>query len=132
MSLAGAFRFVLTTIGWAGFASSAIASPNCVPEREPFALKGDTVVWEMAPPRGVECLQGLRWSYMQIFEVALVTPPKYGRVEIMGSGFRYTPDPAAAGKADRFKLHVLGKNRRDNGFSAIEISIAASTALSSL
>ena len=96
------------------------------------ALKGDTVVWEMAPPRGVECLQGLRWSYMQIFEVALVTPPKYGRVEIMGSGFRYTPDPAAAGKADRFKLHVLGKNRRDNGFSAIEISIAASTALSSL
>jgi hypothetical protein len=107
--------------------SSASAAPNCLRDHEPFLLKGDTVVWDMAPPHGPECMQGLRWSYMQIFAVALVTPPKFGKVEILGSGFRYIPDPDAATHADTFKLHVLGKNRRDVGVSTIEISIASAS-----
>lgn len=105
---------------------SAKAAPNCLRGQQPFELKGDTIGWEMPKPRGSECLQGIRWSYMQIFSVALASPPKFGKVEILGSGFRYVPNAASPQDIDTFKLHVLGKNRRDAGASTIEITVLPS------
>jgi hypothetical protein len=108
-------------------AAPATASPNCLRGHQPFTLKDDTVNWSMRLTRGPECLQGLRWSYMQIYSVAVVTPPKHGTLVIMGSGFRYVANAASEANGDSFKLAVVGKNRHDHGASTIEIVVGATS-----
>src|SRR5256885_11885789 len=55
---------------------SAHASPKCAKGQKPFALSGDTISWTMTIAPGSECIQGLRWSYMQIYSVLLSKAPK--------------------------------------------------------
>ncbi len=107
-------------------AAPATASPNCLRGHPPFTLKDDTVNGSSAK-RGPECLQGLRWSYMQIYSVAVVTPPKHGTLVIMGSGFRYVANATSEANGDSFKLAVVGKNRHDHGASTIEIVVGAAS-----
>src|SRR5437764_14394556 len=68
---------------------SAHARPKCVKGQTPFALSGDTISWTISIAPGTECIQGLRWSHMQIYSVLLSKAPKTGKVTILGSGFRY-------------------------------------------
>jgi hypothetical protein len=103
----------------------AVASPACLKEKSPFALAGDTMRWTMNLPPGMECIQGLRWSYMQIYNVEVSESPKNGKLVIVGSGFRYYASSEARG-ADHFTLLVSGKNRRDVGKSVIEITVEPS------
>jgi hypothetical protein len=104
---------------------SAHASPNCLKEQTPlapFALAEDTIVWTMHAAPGSECIQGLRWSYMQIFNVSVSKAPAKGKIVIVGPGFRYFADSAAY-ESDSFTLEVVGKNRRDPGQSTLEIVV---------
>jgi hypothetical protein len=71
---------------------------------------------------GSECIQGLRWSYMQIYNVSVSKAPTKGKIEIVGPGFRYFAD-SHNDEADSFMLVVEGKNRRDPGKSIIEIVV---------
>ena len=71
---------------------AAQASPLCIKERTPFALSQDTVRWTMSIAPGADCIQGLRWSYMQIFNVSVVTGPSRGQLAVVGSGFRYSAE----------------------------------------
>jgi hypothetical protein len=101
---------------------SAHASPRCVEDQKPFALAGDTTVWTMYAAPGSQCIQGLRWSYMQIYTVSVSKAPTKGKIVIVGPGFRYF----AASKdyeADNFTLEVVGKNRRDPGKSTLQIVV---------
>ena len=100
----------------------AVASPACLKEKSPFALAGDTMRWTMNLPPGMECIQGLRWSYMQIYNVLVSKAPTKGKIEIVGPGFRYFAD-SQNDEADSFTLVVVGKNRRDPGKSTIEIMV---------
>src|ERR1700722_14351368 len=99
---------------------SAHASPNCVKNQKPFALAGDTIIWTMYAAPGSECIQGLRWSYMQIYSVVVSKAPTKGKIGIVGPGFRYFADSQNY-EADSFTLVVVGKNRRDPGNSPLEI-----------
>jgi hypothetical protein len=101
---------------------SAHASPACFKEKKPFALTDDIVSWTMLAAPGSECLQGLRWSYMQIYNVLVLKAPKKGKLVIVGSGFRYIADPESR-EADNFTLVVLGKNRHDPGESILDIAV---------
>ena len=92
--------------------ASAHASPNCVKDQKPFALAEDTMVWTMYAAPGSECIQGLRWSYMQIFNVSVLKAPTKGKIVIVGPGFRYFADSQNY-ETDSFTLGVVGKNRRD-------------------
>jgi hypothetical protein len=47
-------------------ASAARATPNCLRDIKPFKLAGDTIEWSMTIAPGADCIQGLRWSTMQI------------------------------------------------------------------
>lgn len=98
------------------------ASPNCVKYQKPFALAGDTMVWTMYAAPGSECIQGLRWSYMQIFKVSVAKAPTKGKIIIVGPGFRYIAD-SKDDDADSFTLQVVGQNRRDPGQSTLEIVV---------
>jgi uncharacterized membrane protein len=101
----------------------AEASPLCVKERQPFALASDTMTWTMSISPGENCIQGLRWSYMQIYEVSVVSGPSKGRILIVGSGFRYFAADSSEQTTDKFTLLISGKNRRDPGKSTLEIEV---------
>jgi len=101
---------------------SAHASPNCLKNQKPFALAEDTIIWTMYAAPGSECIQGLRWSFMQIDSVVVSKPPTKGKIGIVGYGFRYFANSQNY-EADSFTLVVVGKNRRDPGKSTLEIVV---------
>ena len=101
---------------------SAHASPNCLNNQKPFALAEDTIIWTMYAVPGSECIQGLRWSYMQIYSVSVSKAPTKGKIGIVGPGFRYYADPQNY-EDDSFTLVVVGKNRRDPGKSTLQILV---------
>ena len=104
---------------------SAQASPRCLKDQKPFELAGDTVSWTMSAAPGSECIQGLRWSYMQIFGVSVAKAPTKGRIAIVGSGFRYFADSETP-ETDSFTLVIIGKNRHDAGKSTLEVTVKGS------
>jgi hypothetical protein len=117
------FDSLLMAIGFMAILTvSAHASPNCLSKQKPFALTEDTIIWTMYAVPGSECIQGLRWSYMQIYNVLVSKAPTKGKIEIVGPGFRYFAD-SQNDEADSFTLVVVGKNRRDPGKSTIEIMV---------
>ena len=101
---------------------SAHASPRCLKDHKPFALTDDFVSWTMSAAPGSECIQGLRWSYMQIYSVLVLKAPTKGKLVIVGSGFRYFAD-SDSHEADNFTLVVFGKNRHDPGKSILDIAV---------
>jgi hypothetical protein len=101
---------------------SAHASPSCLKDKKPFALADDIVSWTMSAAPGSECIQGLRWSYMQIYSILVLRAPAKGKLVIVGSGFRYFADSESQ-EADKFTLVVFGKNRRDTGESILDIAV---------
>ena len=101
---------------------SAHASPNCLKDQKPFALAEDTIIWTMYAAPGSECIQGLRWSYMQIYSVLVLKAPTKAKLVIVGSGFRYVADSANR-EADNFTLVVFGKNRFEIGKSILDITV---------
>ena len=118
-------NFLTMSVGSAMLAAlnlPAQASPSCLKEKQPFALSADTVKWSMTIVPGAECIQGLRWSYMQIFEVSVLSGPSKGRLVMVGSGFRYYADANVQG-VDKFTLLISGKNRHDLGKSTLEVEV---------
>jgi hypothetical protein len=101
---------------------SAHASPNCLKDQKPFGLAEDTMVWTMYAPAGSDCIQGLRWPYMQIFNVSVSKAPTNGKIVIVGPGFRYFAD-SQDHESDSFTLVIVGKNRRDAGKSTLEVVV---------
>lgn len=118
-------RLILAAVLVPLIVASANATPSCMQNNSPFELKNDTVSWAMRLRRGPECIQGLRWSHMQIYSVKVAVPPKHGTLVIVGSGFRYFANAESEAKGDSFKLTVDGKNRHDLGSSTIEILVGA-------
>lgn len=114
-----------TLVAIALSATSALASPACLNSRQSFALNADTVTYQMKMRPGGDCIQGLRWSYMQIYTVTVIEPPKRGTLTIVGSGYRYMADPAAEAGEDRFVILVEGKNRKDPGSSVLKVVVNA-------
>jgi hypothetical protein len=103
--------------------ASASASPTCVSQdKQPFELAGDTIHWAMTIAPGADCIQGVRWSYMQIYDVSVVTAPKNGKIVMEGIGFRYYADPKFQG-ADSFTLAVTGMNKKNPGRSYVQIEV---------
>jgi hypothetical protein len=114
---------LLAAIGCMAFLTvSADASPACFKEKKAFALTDDFVSWSMSAAPGSECIQGLRWSYMQIYSVLVLKAPTRGKLVIVGSGFRYSAD-SESHEADSFTLVVFGKNRHDAGKSILDIEV---------
>ena len=118
------------TLGWLliaiGFIAAlgvpAHASPRCVKDQKPFELTDDIVSWNMSAAPGSDCIQGLRWSYMQIYSVLILKAPTKGKLVIVGSGFRYVADSGNR-DADSFTLVVFGKNRHNTGESVLDIAV---------
>ena len=115
-------RLLMAAGFMAALGVSAHASPACLKDHKPFALSDDIVSWTMSAAPGSECIQGLRWSYMQIYSVLVLKAPQKGKLVIVGSGFRYIADSESR-EPDNFTLVVLGKNRHDAGKSVLDIAV---------
>jgi hypothetical protein len=101
----------------------AKATPNCLRDNQAYKLAGDTIEWSMTIARGADCIQGLRWSTMQIYSVSIAEKPKSGELVLVGPGFRYFAKPDFSG-TDSFTLIVVGKNRHDEGSSTVQITVS--------
>jgi len=122
------FARAAMALGVGAFATaSAGASPNCLRDHKPYKLDFDTIEWSMTIAPGADCIQGLRWSTMQIYWVDVTKQPKNGEIVIVGSGFRYIAKPDFSG-TDKFTLTVVGKNRRTEGASTVEVTVSRPTA----
>jgi hypothetical protein len=108
-------------------ASETKATPNCLRDNKPYRLAGDTMDWSMTIAPGADCIQGLRWSTMQIYKVEVTEKPKSGEIVLVGPGFRYFAKPNFSG-TDRFTLLVVGKNRHDEGTSTVEVTVSRANA----
>lgn len=104
-------------------ASETKATPNCLRDNKPYKLAGDTIEWSMTIGPGADCIQGLRWSTMQIYSVSVVEKPESGELVMVGPGFRYFAKPDFSG-TDKFTLVVVGKNRHDEGTSTVQITVS--------
>ncbi|WP_246775023.1 hypothetical protein [Bradyrhizobium diazoefficiens] len=104
-------------------AAAAQATPSCMRDIKPYRLAGDTMEWSMTIAPGADCIQGLRWSTMQIYSVAIADKPKRGELVLVGPGFRYFAKPDFTG-TDAFTLVIVGKNRHDAGTSTVQITIS--------
>lgn len=100
----------------------ADATQSCLKGNKPYKLAGDTVGWSMKIAPGADCIQGLRWSTMQIYGVSVKEQPKNGELVMVGPGFRYFAKPDFNG-TDSFTLIVVGKNIHDTGVSTLQISV---------
>jgi hypothetical protein len=101
----------------------AKATPNCLRDNQAYKLAGDTIEWSMTIAPGADCIQGLRWSTMQIYSVSIAEKPKSGELVLVGPGFRYFAKPDFSG-TDSFTLIVVGKNRHDEGSSTVQITVS--------
>lgn len=81
----------------------------------------------MAIAPGADCIQGLRWSTMQIYSISVAEMPANGELVLVGPGFRYFAKSDFSG-TDRFTLVVVGKNRHDEGTSTVQITVSGSKA----
>ena len=107
----------------APFLVPASATPNCLGQHRPFKLAGDSIEYSMSISAGSDCIQGLRWSTMQIYTVKVLDKPASGELVMVGSGFRYFAKPDFSG-TDKFSLVVTGKNLREEGSSTVEITVS--------
>jgi hypothetical protein len=98
------------------------APVSALPSKVPFELAGDTIHWTMTIAPAADCIQDLRWSYMQIYDVSVVHAPKNGKIVMVGIGFRYFADPGFKGP-DSFTLPVTGMNKKDPGRSYVQIEV---------
>ena len=115
-----AFATLMLTV----FASAeASAFGACLKGQKPFQLSGDQIEYSMSISPGADCIQGLRWSFMQVYAVWPTKKPAHGELVMVGPGFRYFAKPDFTG-TDKFTLVVIGKNRHEEGFSTVEITVS--------
>jgi hypothetical protein len=115
--------FAVATMMLSALASSpAHASLNCLGQHKPFKLASDSIQYSMSIAPGRDCIQGLRFSTMQIYAVWVLNKPKSGKLVMVGPGFRYFAKSNFSGP-DKFSLVVVGKNLREEGFSTVEITV---------
>ena len=119
-------RFSIGITLFAVFTAPALATQNCLKSNQPYKLAGDTIDWSMTILPGADCIQGLRWSTMQIYDVSIAEKPKSGELVLVGPGFRYFAKPDFKG-TDSFTLIVVGKNRHDKGSSTVQITVSRPT-----
>lgn len=103
--------------------AGAQATPNCMRDIKPYKLAGDTMEWTMTITPGNECIQGLRWSTMQIYSLTIAEKPANGELVLVGPGFRYFARSDFS-EPDKFTLIVVGKNRFEEGTSTLQITVS--------
>jgi len=96
---------------------------QCFTDGPRYQLESDTVEWRMTIADDESCVRGVRFSYVYDAEVSLDSPPSYGQVTLVGSGFTFTPQSGYHGE-DSFVIEVSGFKKKIKGFSRIRFVVS--------
>jgi hypothetical protein len=99
------------------------SAQTCFVNAPQYRLSGDTVSWEMTVSEDRSCIKGVRFAKFQFDGLALISLPRFGKVELLGAGFRYSPKAEFRGK-DSFSLRVDGVVDGKRGSSTIEVIVS--------
>lgn len=99
------------------------SAQTCVTQAPRYALTSDTVDWSIQVATGQSCVRGLRWGNVVLERVALTTSPKFGNVQLVGPGFRYTANGGFHGD-DSFIVEVRGFAGKVRGTSTIRVAVS--------
>jgi hypothetical protein len=88
-----------------------------------YQLQSDTVQWLMQIHAGQSCVRGVRFSNVAFDKIKLISPPHYGQVTLLGSGFSYRAKSDFQGE-DSFVIGVSGAIKKVSGTSTIHIVVS--------
>jgi Bacterial Ig domain len=110
------------TIGFV-IGSHEVSAQTCVSQAPHYSLTSDTVDWSIQVASGQSCVRTLRSGNIVLERVTLTTPPKSGKVQLVGPGFRYTANSGFHGE-DSFTIEVLGLAAKVRGTSTIHVVVS--------
>jgi hypothetical protein len=101
----------------------AFAETCVMTNRQIYNLVADTVSWSMRVGNDQNCRYGIRFGKVQLEGMALISPPRSGRVVVQGSAFTYVPKKDFQGD-DSFDLEVVGQIQKVRGTSTIHLVVS--------
>jgi len=85
-----------------------------------------TVQWLMQIHAGQSCVRGVRFRDVAFDKINLISPPHYGQVTLLGSGFSCRAKSGFQGE-DSFVIGLTGAIKRVSGTSTIRIVVSLGT-----
>lgn len=113
----------IAILGLSVFGGNAATAQTCHVDGPRYSLQEDIVSWSMSIVSGRSCIRGIRFSNVQIGSLKLISPPRFGQVEVQGSGFVYSPKADFHGH-DAFSLVVVGFVNGKPGRSTIQVTVS--------
>ena len=111
----------LVFLGLWSFVGSANAQ-TCRAHAPRYSLQDDVVRWSITIVSGRSCTRGVRFKDVQFGSLKLVSPPRFGRVQLAGPGFVYSSKADFHGQ-DEFSLIVVGAVQGTPGKSTIHVTV---------
>jgi hypothetical protein len=97
------------------------SAQGCLVDAPQYNLSNDTVTWSLSVVAGSSCIHGVRFGNVHFESLKLISPPQFGKVELQGSGFIYSPNPDFQGR-DSFALAVFGTVYGNRGSSTVHVT----------
>jgi hypothetical protein len=88
-----------------------------------YQLQSDTVQWLMQIHAGQSCVRGVRFGNVAFDKINLISPPHYGQVTLLGSGFSYRAKSDFQGE-EFICYGVSGAIKKVSGTSTIHIVVS--------
>jgi hypothetical protein len=97
------------------------SAQGCLVDAPQYNLSNDTVTWSLSVVAGSSCIHGVRFGNVHFENLKLISPPQFGKVELQGFGFIYSPKPDFQGR-DSFALAMIGAVYGNRGSSTIYVT----------
>lgn len=120
MSVIRIIRFLIIFV-LLQLSGKVVSAQGCLINAPQYSLSSDTVSWSLSVEAGHSCTRGVRFSDVYLESLTLLSPPQFGKVDVQGFGFIYSPKADFHGR-DSFALALLGAVYRNRGSSTIYVS----------
>ena len=96
---------------------------ECLISGPRYQLQSDTVEWLMRIRSGHSCIRGVRFSNVANATIKIISPPRFGQLQLLGPAFSYMAKSNFQGE-DFFAVGVSGAIDRLSGTSTIRIVVS--------
>lgn len=101
----------------------AAYADDCLISGPRYQLHSDSVEWQMTISSGHNCVRGVRFGNVANTTINLISPPQFGQLVLLSSGFSYTAKTDFEGD-DYFVVGVSGAINRVSGTSTVRILVS--------
>jgi hypothetical protein len=96
---------------------------ECLITGPQYQLQSDTVEWHLKTRIGQSCIRGIRFRSVAGPVVKIISPPRFGKLTLLGPSFSYTAGTDVADK-DSFSIEVSGFMTGGRGSSTIHVVVS--------